>query len=311
MSTNYHWDTQTSPPGQGAKLWTQAISQSFQHVQTQCHGQTFHGTLRSQRLGDVAINRLTAQPYRVSTSKPQTDQPWLFLNVHQQGHCRLIQNGREQWLPAGSLSLNVGTSPFTLDFVDEVIMTTLRLPLEGLLPYTGPLNDVVAQPLATGASLPLLEHYLQGLLLSADGLRANQHDQAWRCLRDLLAMSINERRTAPLAPTAARFEDALGYLSDRLGDPALNIAALSQHLGMAPRTVQELFKTHGTTFTAQLMNLRLEAAAQLLQRAPSNTVGQVAYSVGFSDLSYFHRQFRRRFGKTPGHLHRNGPELSS
>ena len=134
MSTNYHWDTQALPPGQGAKLWTQAISQSFQHVQTQCYGQNFHGTLRSQRLGEVAINRLTAQPYRVSTSRPQTDQPWLFLNVHQQGHCRLIQNGREQWLPAGSLSLNVGTSPFTLDFLDEVTMTTLRLPLDGLLP---------------------------------------------------------------------------------------------------------------------------------------------------------------------------------
>lgn len=306
MSTNYHWDTQALPPGQGAKLWTQAISLSFQHVQTQCHGQNFHGTLRSQRLGEVAINRLTAQPYRVSTSRPQTDQPWLFLNVHQQGHCRLIQNGREQWLPAGSLSLNIGTSPFTLDFVDEVIMTTLRLPLDGLLPYTGPLNDVVAQPLAQGASLHLLEHYLQGLLLSADDLRANQHDQAWRCLRDLLAMSINERRSASPAPSAARYEDALRYLSDRLGDPALNIAALSKHLGMAPRTVQELFKAQGSTFTAQLMQLRLDAAAQLLRQTPSNTVAQIAYSVGFSDLSYFHRQFRRRFGITPGHFHAHG-----
>lgn len=303
MSMNYHWDTQALPPGQGAQLWTHAISQSFQHVQTQCHGQNFRGTLRSQRLGELAINRLTAQPYRVSTSRPQTDQAWLFLNVHQQGHCRLIQNGREQWLPAGSLSLNVGTRPFTLDFVDEVIMTTLRLPLDGLLPYTGPLNDVVAQPLAPGASLHLLEHYLQGLLLSADGLHANQHDQAWRCLRDLLAMSINERRSVPTAVASARYDDALSYLSDHLGDSTLNIAALSQYLGMAPRTVQELFKTQGTTFTAQLMHLRLEAAAQLLSQTPSNTVAQVAYSVGFSDLSYFHRQFRRRFGITPGHFY--------
>ncbi len=303
MSMSYHWDTQALPPGQGAQLWTHAISQSFQHVQTQCHGQNFHGTLRSQRLGELAINRLTAQPYRVSTSRPQTDQPWLFLNVHQQGHCRLIQNGREQWLPAGSLSLNVGTSPFALDFVDEVIMTTLRLPLDGLLPYTGPLNDVVAQPLAPGASLHLLEHYLQGLLLSADGLRANQHDQAWRCLRDLLAMSINEGRSVPTAPASTRYDDALSYLSDHLGDPTLNIAALSQYLGMASRTVQELFKTQGTTFTEQVMHLRLEAAAQLLRQTPSNTVAQVAYSVGFSDLSYFHRQFRRCFGITPGHFY--------
>lgn len=119
-------------------------------------------------------------------------------------------------------------------------------------------------------------------------------------------MSINEQRSAPLAPGTARYEDALSSLSDRLGDPALNIAALSEHLSMAPRTVQELFKAQGSTFTAQLMQLRLDAAAQLLRHTPSNTVAQVAYSVGFSDLSYFHRQFRRHFGITPGHFHAHG-----
>ncbi|WP_372373009.1 AraC family transcriptional regulator [Alcaligenes faecalis] len=41
-------------------------------------------------------------------------------------------------------------------------------------------------------------------------------------------------------------------------------------------------------------------SARLLRQTSSSTVAQVAYSVGLSDLSYFHCPFRRRFDITPG-----------
>jgi AraC-like DNA-binding protein len=34
-------------------------------------------------------------------------------------------------------------------------------------------------------------------------------------------------------------------------------------------------------------------------RFADRTVGSIALEVGFNDLSYFHRTFRRRFGATP------------
>jgi len=35
-------------------------------------------------------------------------------------------------------------------------------------------------------------------------------------------------------------------------------------------------------------------------------VPDIAYDVGFGDLSYFNRSFRRRFGRTPSEVRREG-----
>jgi AraC-like DNA-binding protein len=47
-----------------------------------------------------------------------------------------------------------------------------------------------------------------------------------------------------------------------------------------------------------IRTLRLQRAARLLQTA-SGTVSEIAYKVGFNNLSYFSRAFLKHFGKLP------------
>jgi len=44
---------------------------------------------------------------------------------------------------------------------------------------------------------------------------------------------------------------------------------------------------------------RLARAHHVLLTDPARSVTATALAVGFSDLSYFNRTFRRRFGRTP------------
>jgi AraC-like DNA-binding protein len=37
-------------------------------------------------------------------------------------------------------------------------------------------------------------------------------------------------------------------------------------------------------------------------RLADRTIGSIAFDVGFGDLSYFNRTFRRRYGATPGEI---------
>jgi AraC-like DNA-binding protein len=37
-------------------------------------------------------------------------------------------------------------------------------------------------------------------------------------------------------------------------------------------------------------------------RLADRTIGSIAFDVGFGDLSYFNRSFRRRYGATPGEI---------
>jgi len=62
-----------------------------------------------------------------------------------------------------------------------------------------------------------------------------------------------------------------------------------------------LFETDGTTFSEFLLGQRLALAYRMLTgpRSGNRPIGSIALDVGFNDLSYFNRTFRRRFGATP------------
>ena len=58
---------------------------------------------------------------------------------------------------------------------------------------------------------------------------------------------------------------------------------------------------NGTTFTDFVLCGRLARAHRMLvdPRYADHSISAVAYEAGFSDLSYFNRTFRRRYGATP------------
>jgi AraC-like DNA-binding protein len=55
----------------------------------------------------------------------------------------------------------------------------------------------------------------------------------------------------------------------------------------------------GQTPSQFLRTIRLKRAAVLLSKESDN-VAQIAYAVGFNNLSYFNRCFKEQFGVTPG-----------
>jgi AraC-like DNA-binding protein len=53
------------------------------------------------------------------------------------------------------------------------------------------------------------------------------------------------------------------------------------------------------TFTGYLNKLRLKEAARLLTEKSAATVAEIAYSVGYANVSYFNRLFKEEYGCTP------------
>jgi AraC-like DNA-binding protein len=68
--------------------------------------------------------------------------------------------------------------------------------------------------------------------------------------------------------------------------------------------VRKLFEEEGTTFTEFVLESRLAQALQMLSdpRLAGRTISSIAFSLGFGDLSYFNRTFRRRFGAAPSEM---------
>jgi AraC-like DNA-binding protein len=103
---------------------------------------------------------------------------------------------------------------------------------------------------------------------------------------------------------AARLRAIMTDISANLADGDMSVAEVAQRQGVTPRYVHKLFETEGLTFSSFVLGQRLARAHRTLSdpRTADRTIGSVAFDVGFGDLSYFNRTFRRHYGATPGEI---------
>jgi AraC-like DNA-binding protein len=103
---------------------------------------------------------------------------------------------------------------------------------------------------------------------------------------------------------ARRRAAILHEIERRSSEPNLTAIAVATLLGITPRYVHLLLEETGRSFTHHLVACRLETAAALL-RDPhwrDRKIADIAAEAGFTDLSYFNRAFRRRYGATPSEI---------
>jgi AraC-like DNA-binding protein len=92
--------------------------------------------------------------------------------------------------------------------------------------------------------------------------------------------------------------DGLALIHERLADD-LSLGDVAAEVGLSPFHFLRVFRrVHGVTPHQALLQARLRHAVGLL-RETSHPVTEVAYGVGFGDLSNFVRTFRRQVGWSP------------
>jgi AraC-like DNA-binding protein len=126
---------------------------------------------------------------------------------------------------------------------------------------------------------------------------------------DLVALAIGaEGDGAALAEAhggrAARLKAVRDAIEARIGPHDLRADDVALAVGVSPRYVRKLLGAEGLSFSSYLAERRLERARTMLSspRHARMTISAIAYEVGFGDLSYFNRAFRRRYQRTPSDL---------
>jgi AraC-like DNA-binding protein len=110
------------------------------------------------------------------------------------------------------------------------------------------------------------------------------------------AMSRLGAPGTPLAALAAFLDQALPE-----HEPTLDAAAAA--LGLSPRTLQRRLSEAGRTYTGFIDALRRERALQWVA-VPERSLTEIAFLLGFSEQSAFHRAFKRWTGMAPSHYRR-------
>ena len=126
-----------------------------------------------------------------------------------------------------------------------------------------------------------------------------------------LTASLNSRMKKDLPLVAYRqltlepYKDkekatVLRYIATNYTNTELDLESVVSATGTNRNKVNELLKTElGMTFTSYLNKLRLTEAARLLAEKSGAAIAEIAYSVGYSNVSYFNKLFKEEYGCTP------------
>ena len=234
----------------------------------------------------------------------------LLLTINLSGVRLASQVGRECRLDVGAAALMSCAEVGDLDCPRNTQYLTLFVPRRRLNAIAVNPEDALARPIpADTEALRLLVDYVQ-TALRKHHLTSQQLRQLFAThIHDLVALAVGATRETTEAAhdrglQAARLNAIKGDVISRLGSEDLDVTGVATQRGVTPRYVQMLFESEGITFSGYVLEQRLTRAHHMLTDPGLRnwTISAIAFQVGFGNLSYFNRVFRRRFGATPSDI---------
>lgn len=232
------------------------------------------------------------------------DQFFAILQV--EGRCLIQQGDQASLLGAGEMCIVDSSRPSEFAYNGgQSRQVSVHLPRAEMIGRFGATFDTWCHlPEATAWFPPIFA--VAARLLEAKSATCRKHLE--ESFLSLLGAALSELDGADVS-SAKRETDivqqAVSIIDQRCADPDFTPARLAETLGVSARTLQRHFQPLGETPGRHLLEARLSEAYRRLTgqcgHAPAS-VTEVAFASGFSDLSHFHREFKSKYGVTPGDL---------
>ncbi|EPE94940.1 helix-turn-helix domain-containing protein [Rhizobium grahamii] len=263
------------------------------------------GDVATRRIGlfDTAIVGLDASSHVERGAKAIRQDPGehFFLLIQDSGQCRVEQNGCTADLMPGDMFLVDSVKPSRFLYGGaRSSQVSIHLPRDEMVHRFG---DTCAGgvPISRSDPLWLAIRAVVTKMLDASGAQ-QQLGEAFLCLMGAYLQS--SRGLVPNRAPETLLSRALALI-DRYGpEPAFGPSELASRLNVSERMLQRHFRPIGETPGQRLLKRRLEVAhGRLAARAADQTsdgIAAIAYDSGFNDLSYFYREFRKKYDTTPG-----------
>jgi AraC-like DNA-binding protein len=264
-------------------------------------------TLRSLPGLGVASGHRSDARYRMTRELAAKSNDNLIFALVTNGVGVISQQGREATIGVGEALLMSAIEPSVSTLHSAGRFVTLSVPRDAISPMIVDAGSMLVRPISRhNEALRLLTDYL-GILKQSDRLsRPELQRVVVTHIHDLLASALGATQDAAILAEqrgirSARLRAIMVDIVENLGRRELSITNVALRHRVTPRYIQKLFWSEGTTFTAYVLERRLAEANRMLgdPRFASYTISDVVYKVGFGDLSYFTRAFRRKYGTSP------------
>jgi AraC-like DNA-binding protein len=295
------------PASQRHAFWKGLFAEPERSMAIAGEPETFHGALTRLTAGELELMSVNSSPLVTrSSARDTSDEKRFSLHLVHSGRCRLRLGGNDFAVETGDMIVVDARRPYDLAFERPVHGLVLTLPWTRFGRHAATLESHAGQPIDLCAGpAAVLSGFVRSAwdhLVEHDG--EDWPDSASQVIWDLLTATLQSDRSD--APVGSRADDlrrkATTLIDRQLFDPDFRSSAIPDELGVSARYLQRVLAQGGTTPSRHLLARRLDAAAARLRHAAgSRRITDVALECGFSDLSYFSRTFRRRFGVSARH----------
>src|SRR5215472_14809664 len=248
---------------------------------------------------------------QVATRHAGNDSDDVFLGINLAGSSDASQRGHEIKIRDGdAILVTQAGGDFAISRPTPAHFLGLRVPRKALAPLVTGLDDATMRLIPSAiVPLRLLAGYVGAIRDTPLPISPELCRLVVAHIHDLIALSIGATRDAAAAAQgrglrAARLQAIKTDIGANLGDCDLKLTAVAARHRVTSRYIHKLFETEGTTYSEFVLGRRLAQAHRLLidPRLARRAISSIAFDVGFGDLSYFNRSFRRRYGATPSEV---------
>jgi len=294
-------------PGRAFNYWVNVICAELIELEVSTvNPARFDASLRQMQLGPIQLNHVytrEAQDVRRTRQAIGRNAKSLYELVYVrsgmlvyrhygrtftvgENECVLIDNTEPY-----AFSSSVGTSGTTLQIPQKWLRSWIARPEEGVakvISEATPWGGAFLATLRTLGALPS-DNLGPGEVIS------EQVASLLRLAMDPLVDGSDSQKSG------RRFREISQLLHSWAHDDTLDPDKVAALAGISKRSLQALLAAAGTTFSKELLSIRLERARRHLDdpRFSRIRVSEIGWRCGFVDASHFARRFTERFGTSP------------
>jgi AraC-like DNA-binding protein len=273
-------------------------------------GAAVEGRVEIADIAWLQVMRMTAASHRLVHRPSAEAGPAVVMWLQVRGTSVLEQQGRSARLVPGRWSLVSSLQPYTMVSDGHTQRLVLLIPPERIHPPED-LETLSIRSFSATAGLARLAFEAARAAVETASSRTAAADLAESVCR-LVDLALQEGPGCEASGSErCTLEDRVrSYIEEHLSDPDLSLEGIARSLNVSKRSLHRAVRDGSDSLHELIWHARLQRCRDdLLAPAKSHlSIGEIAHSWGFKNLTHFSRAFRQHFGTSARDLRRFGGE---
>ena len=297
-------------PGGRLRFWRTQVASLLTNLEcSSVVGEQFRGSIKLHTTRPTSLLILRATTHSIARATPKAGQlgeEHIFVCLQTEGVAIVEQDCRRATLNPGDITLLDTSQSFSADFPGEIEQLIFSVPRKLLRQRVGALERLTATVISPDCPLgSITGQFLRSFATDFDRIRPPVSQRLSDQALDLVSMAfmspLEERESRLSVTRSVLAYRGRTYIEANLRNPTLSPADIAEHLGISKRYLSSVFAGDGLSVERFIRERRLQRCARDLADNGQGirSIGDIAFSWGFNNLTHFSQSFRSAFGQSP------------